>query len=110
MNVCPRVVPTDRNAYLTHKLVSVITSLRRRFQFMGLATLLFSPLISIYLILYFFFRYFEVSIAFIDLQPHLLPFRATNSSPHRHLGCFLCHVGVSQEPEFDRNEAVHTNR
>ncbi|ORZ06573.1 autophagy protein Apg9-domain-containing protein [Lobosporangium transversale] len=33
--------------------------LRRRFQFMGLATILFSPFISIYLMLYFFFRYFE---------------------------------------------------
>ncbi|KAF9426203.1 autophagy protein atg9 [Entomortierella beljakovae] len=33
--------------------------LRRRFQFMGLATVVFSPLISIYLMLYFFFRYFE---------------------------------------------------
>ncbi|KAG0341864.1 autophagy protein atg9 [Podila horticola] len=33
--------------------------LKRRFQFMGLATLIFAPLISIYLALYFFFRYFE---------------------------------------------------
>ncbi|KAF9985052.1 autophagy protein atg9 [Mortierella antarctica] len=39
--------------------VELVEGLRRRFQFMGLATLLFSPLISIYLILYFFFRYFE---------------------------------------------------
>ncbi|KAF9186587.1 autophagy protein atg9 [Haplosporangium sp. Z 767] len=37
----------------------LVEGLRRRFQFMGLATLVFSPLISIYLILYFFFRYFE---------------------------------------------------
>ncbi|KAF9558941.1 autophagy protein atg9 [Mortierella alpina] len=39
--------------------IELVEGLRRRFQFMGLATLLFSPLISIYLILYFFFRYFE---------------------------------------------------
>ncbi|KAF9580646.1 autophagy protein atg9 [Lunasporangiospora selenospora] len=37
----------------------LVEGLRRRFQFMGFATLVFSPLISIYLILYFFFRYFE---------------------------------------------------
>ncbi|KAG0043627.1 autophagy protein atg9 [Gryganskiella cystojenkinii] len=37
----------------------LVDGLRRRFQFMGLATLLFSPFISIYLVLYFFFRYFE---------------------------------------------------
>ncbi|KAK3842232.1 MAG: autophagy protein Apg9-domain-containing protein [Linnemannia gamsii] len=37
----------------------LVEGLRRRFQFMGLATLLFSPFISIYLTLYFFFRYFE---------------------------------------------------
>ncbi|KAI1319720.1 autophagy protein atg9 [Mortierella claussenii] len=37
----------------------LVDGLRRRFQFMGLATILFSPLISIYLMLYFFFRYFE---------------------------------------------------
>ncbi|KAG0265364.1 autophagy protein atg9 [Mortierella polycephala] len=37
----------------------LVEGLRRRFQFMGVATLVFSPLISIYLILYFFFRYFE---------------------------------------------------
>ncbi|KAF8985593.1 autophagy protein atg9 [Entomortierella lignicola] len=37
----------------------LVDGLRRRFQFMGLATIIFSPLISIYLMLYFFFRYFE---------------------------------------------------
>ncbi|KAG0220235.1 autophagy protein atg9 [Mortierella sp. NVP41] len=37
----------------------LVEGLRRRFQFMGLATLLFAPFISIYLTLYFFFRYFE---------------------------------------------------
>ncbi|KAG0240901.1 autophagy protein atg9 [Actinomortierella wolfii] len=33
--------------------------LRRRFQFMTLIIIVFAPFISIYLILYFFFRYFE---------------------------------------------------
>ncbi|KAG0310643.1 autophagy protein atg9 [Dissophora globulifera] len=37
----------------------LVDGLKRRFQFMGLATLIFSPFISIYLMLYFFFRYFE---------------------------------------------------
>ncbi|KAF9211821.1 autophagy protein atg9 [Podila verticillata] len=39
--------------------VELAEGLKRRFQFMGLATLIFAPLISIYLVLYFFFRYFE---------------------------------------------------
>ncbi|KAF9963679.1 autophagy protein atg9 [Modicella reniformis] len=38
----------------------LVDGLKRRFQFMGFATMLFSPLISVYLMLYFFFRYFEV--------------------------------------------------
>ncbi|KAG0369691.1 autophagy protein atg9 [Gamsiella multidivaricata] len=37
----------------------LVEGLRRRFQFMGIATIIFSPFISIYLMLYFFFRYFE---------------------------------------------------
>ncbi|KAK3805030.1 MAG: autophagy protein Apg9-domain-containing protein [Benniella sp.] len=37
----------------------LVDGLRRRFQFMGFATILFAPFISVYLMLYFFFRYFE---------------------------------------------------
>ncbi|KAK3805013.1 MAG: APG9-domain-containing protein [Benniella sp.] len=37
----------------------LVDGLRRRFQFMGFATMLFAPFISVYLMLYFFFRYFE---------------------------------------------------
>ncbi|KAI8345924.1 autophagy protein Apg9-domain-containing protein [Mortierella sp. GBAus27b] len=37
----------------------LVDGLGRRFQFMGIATMLFAPFISVYLMLYFFFRYFE---------------------------------------------------
>ncbi|KAI8603618.1 APG9-domain-containing protein [Dissophora ornata] len=42
-----------------NRRAELVEGLTRRFQFMGLATLIFSPFISIYLMLYFFFRYFE---------------------------------------------------
>jgi hypothetical protein len=55
----------------------LVDGLKRRFVFMGCLNLLFSPFIVVYLLIYSFFRYFEV-------RPYL-----TLSSfipPHTHLG------------------------
>jgi len=43
------------------------TRLRRRFIFMGILNAIFAPLIVSYLIMYSFFRYFEVSSSFFFL-------------------------------------------
>jgi len=40
----------------------LVDGLKRRFVFMGCLNLLFSPFIVVYLLIYSFFRYFEVSI------------------------------------------------
>lgn len=78
--------------------------LKRRFQFMGLATLIFAPLISIYLVLYFFFRYFEVKAEKVL----------------HHIGnvlilCILITclvfwkiIGIPQEPQLHWNKTVHS--
>jgi Autophagy protein ATG9 len=40
-----------------------MTSLKRRFVFMGMLNFIFAPFIVLYLIMYSFFRYFEACIS-----------------------------------------------
>jgi autophagy-related protein 9 len=42
-------------------LIAADTSLQRRFALAGLLNLLFAPVIVLYILVYSFFRYFEVS-------------------------------------------------
>lgn len=43
--------------------LKLVEKLKRRFVFMGILNALFAPFIVLYLLMYSFFRYFEVSIA-----------------------------------------------
>jgi hypothetical protein len=52
----------------------LVDGLKRRFVFMGCLNLLFSPFIVVYLLIYSFFRYFEVcphSLFHSFSRPHL---------------------------------------
>lgn len=57
--------------------------LRRRFIFMGILNAIFAPFIVLYLIMYSFFRYFEVSILYVFFRGHIDG---------------LVHIGISQRP------------
>ena len=46
--------------------------LRRRFIFMGILNAIFAPFIVLYLLMYSFFRYFEVCISLIYVIVHLV--------------------------------------
>lgn len=48
-------------------------SLQHRFMFMGILNAVFSPFIVLYLLMYSFFRYFEVSFAFFRFVSILTP-------------------------------------
>ena len=63
------------------------SSLRRRFVFMGVLNAVFAPFIVVYLLVYSFFRYFEVGSWPQNLQN--------------------LQAGVSQEPVLHRQQAVY---
>lgn len=47
----------------------LVEGLKRRFIFMGCLNLMFAPFIVIYLLIYSFFRYFEVSLKYHFIEP-----------------------------------------
>ena len=47
---------------------SYLSRLKRRFIFMGILNAIFAPLIVLYVLMYSFFRYFEVGDVFCTLE------------------------------------------
>ena len=81
LRYCLMVYLFDRRGQVRKEFVKekrrgdLVDGLKRRFVFMGCLNLLFSPFIVVYLLIYSFFRYFEVR-PFLTLSPFHL------SHPH----------------------------
>lgn len=73
-------------------LINNLHSLQHRFMFMGILNAAFAPFIVLYLVMYSFFRYFEVSL---DSVPCLDSCQYARST------------GVSQEPISHRKPRLH---
>jgi hypothetical protein len=81
----------------------LVDGLKRRFVFMGCLNLLFSPFIVVYLLIYSFFRYFEVC-PFLILSSFLLPHPHPGGSPLLYPGglTVLRHDGPAAYPPSSR--------